>query len=222
MAITKATASSIAPAAKGDLVVGSATNDAAVLAVGTNNQVLTCDSAEATGMKWATPSGGSSGITKILATTFSAVSSYSAPAATFSATYNQYTILFEITSQSGNADIQMRLRTGGSDETGNVYTSQTVAGSSSSATASQTATTFWNFGNSGSNTRFAFRGDFFNPFGTGQHLHTSEVFRLSNASAFFREANGGRLDTGTSYDAFTLFPASGTITGRIAVYGYSL
>jgi hypothetical protein len=59
MAITKATASSIAPAAKGNLVVGSATNDAAVLGVGANNTVLTADSAEATGVKWATPSSGS-------------------------------------------------------------------------------------------------------------------------------------------------------------------
>jgi hypothetical protein len=53
MPITKATASSVAPAAKGDLVVGSATNDAAVLGVGTNNYVLTADSAETTGLKWA-------------------------------------------------------------------------------------------------------------------------------------------------------------------------
>lgn len=52
MAITKATASSIAPAAKGDLVVGSATNDASVLAVGSANQVLTVDSSTATGLKW--------------------------------------------------------------------------------------------------------------------------------------------------------------------------
>ena len=58
MAITKATASSIAPAAKGDLVAGSATNDAAVLAVGSNNTVLTADSAEATGLKWAAAAGG--------------------------------------------------------------------------------------------------------------------------------------------------------------------
>ncbi len=58
MPITKATASSIAPAAKGDLVVGSATNDAAVLAVGTNNHILTADSAEATGMKWAAVAAG--------------------------------------------------------------------------------------------------------------------------------------------------------------------
>jgi len=54
MPITKATASSVAPAAKGDLVVGSATNDAAILGVGTNNQVLTADSSTATGLKWAT------------------------------------------------------------------------------------------------------------------------------------------------------------------------
>ncbi len=59
MAITKATASSIAPAAKGDLVAGSATNDAAVLTVGANDTVLTADSSTATGLKWATPASSS-------------------------------------------------------------------------------------------------------------------------------------------------------------------
>jgi len=58
MAITKATASSIAPAVKGDLVAGSATNDAAVLTVGANDTVLTADSTQTTGLKWATPSSG--------------------------------------------------------------------------------------------------------------------------------------------------------------------
>ena len=72
MAITKATASSIAPAAKGDLVAGSATNDAAVLGVGANNTVLTADSAEATGLKWATPSSG--GMTLISTTTLTGAS----------------------------------------------------------------------------------------------------------------------------------------------------
>jgi hypothetical protein len=44
--------------AKGDLIVASASDTAARLAVGSNGQVLTADSAEATGTKWATPSTG--------------------------------------------------------------------------------------------------------------------------------------------------------------------
>jgi hypothetical protein len=41
--------------AKGDLAVGTANDTAAVLTAGTNGYVLTADSAEATGLKWAAP-----------------------------------------------------------------------------------------------------------------------------------------------------------------------
>jgi hypothetical protein len=44
--------------AKGDLLVASADNTVTRLAVGTNDFVLTADSAEATGVKWAAASGG--------------------------------------------------------------------------------------------------------------------------------------------------------------------
>ena len=59
MPITKASSNAVAPAAKGDLVVGNATNDSGVLAVGSANQILTVDSSTATGLKWATPASGS-------------------------------------------------------------------------------------------------------------------------------------------------------------------
>jgi hypothetical protein len=49
---------SLGTTAKGDLVAGSGTTTAAVLPVGTNGQTLVADSSTATGLKWATPSGG--------------------------------------------------------------------------------------------------------------------------------------------------------------------
>lgn len=44
--------------AKGDLIVGTGADTFSRLAVGTNNYILTADSAEATGLKWAAAAGG--------------------------------------------------------------------------------------------------------------------------------------------------------------------
>lgn len=56
--MTKARSNATAPAAKGELVIGTGTDTSGVLSVGSANQVLTVDSSTATGLKWAAPAGG--------------------------------------------------------------------------------------------------------------------------------------------------------------------
>jgi hypothetical protein len=69
MPITKASSNAVAPAAKGDLVVGNATNDSGVLAVGSTDQVLTVDSTTATGLKWASAAGGGGKVLQVVSAT---------------------------------------------------------------------------------------------------------------------------------------------------------
>lgn len=127
MPITKATASSVAPAAKGDLVVGSATNDAAVLGVGSNDQVLTADSSTATGLKWATASSG--GMTLISETTASAISSLDLTS--ISGSYKSLLFVWHGISHSGSGSaFSMRFN---NDSASNYYTSSTQTENSSAA-----------------------------------------------------------------------------------------
>lgn len=62
--------------AKGDLIAATANDTVARLAVGTNGQVLTADSAEATGLKWATPAAGGGAIASPVLPKYGAVGSY--------------------------------------------------------------------------------------------------------------------------------------------------
>jgi hypothetical protein len=57
MPISKASSNAVAPAAKGDLVVGTTTNDSGILGVGSNGETLVADSSQTTGLRYNPPVG---------------------------------------------------------------------------------------------------------------------------------------------------------------------
>lgn len=203
MPITKATASSIAPAAKGDLVVGSATNDAAVLGVGSNDQVLTADSSTATGLKWATAS---SGLTRITTLNPSAASEAVADSV-FTSTYDNYLIVGYCT-LTNNSNLRAQLRTGGSNLTTTTYTSGWAG-----------ATTNYNAwfisDNVDTNRRFTFSITL-----SGANLAQKKqaVYQCSRegATPFSSDL---QESTATARDGIRIYPDSGTMTGQIVIYG---
>jgi len=56
--MTKSRSNATAPAAKGELVIGTGTDASGILSVGANDTVLTADSSTSTGLKWAAAGGG--------------------------------------------------------------------------------------------------------------------------------------------------------------------
>ena len=124
MPITKASGNSVTAAAKGDLVVGNATNDSGILSVGTTDQVLTVDSTTATGLKWAAPASG--GMTLLSTTSMSGLGTITI--SSISSSYNSLYVLIDGWKGSGGSEIFLRIN---SDTTSPNYTAIVATGNTS-------------------------------------------------------------------------------------------
>jgi hypothetical protein len=199
--------------AKGDLIGGTGADTFARLAVGANGTVLTADSTETTGLKWATVG---SGLTLVKSQTIgSAVSSVTVTDA-FSATYTNYRIVISADSQSADATLKLTL---------------------GATTANYYAVGFYQAFGTGTVNGFALSNDayMYGPYGgTNGTSGVIEILKpqLAARTSFTTYAASpttaggaavwnGFLNNATQYTAFTLTPDAGTITGgTINVYGY--
>jgi hypothetical protein len=207
--------------AKGDLLAGTADNTIGRRSIGANGTVLTADSAEATGMKWAA-AGSAGALTLISSTTFSGSSAHNVNDV-FSTTYQNYLVQLTMDSPSATGYQQMRLRVGGADNTtsnyfwSGLYNASNATSVSGEGGGAQSSFTYAYVESTGT-AQMTF--NIANPFETKATTYTNTSGRTTG-SINLLYYNTGVFNTTTSFTGFTLFPASGTITGKVRVYGYS-
>ena len=172
-----------------------------------------------TGAAWATvgPSSGA-GITLITAATFTAVTSVSLAASTFSTTYRNYKIIWQVDSTSANGNTTVRLRAAGADNTTNNYR-QMETGITQSNTATNNAqdlqTTFHGFGHSN-----AMTFDCLSPQATAVTT-LQGIYTDSNTSNIIGRTLNCRFVATTSFDSLSFICSSGNFTGTYRVYGWA-
>jgi hypothetical protein len=143
----------------------------------------------------------------------------------FSATYDNYQIVVECDG-SASDQIRMRLRVSGSDLTSGYNAEMKFAAFGSNSNTfndNANATDRWILGltPNGADGRFSSSVNICNPFAskakTINGLSTGTKGGSYRGFAIF----GGDVGGTTSYSSFTIYPASGNITGTISVYGYT-
>ena len=209
---------------KGDLFTFTTVD--ARLGIGTNNQVLTADSAEATGMKWATPAAAGSGMTLIKQATFSSVATTTTTFdSMFSSTYLSYVVIIDkIFAATSADDLQLQFLYSGTTQAAAYY------GASLAALVSGSAPVTTGSSNTAQLTIYNATGTSAAP-GQGYFYVNGASGSSGNATSqgMFFEGNdigdpaffGGRSITARTYTGFLLKSSSSNISGTVSVYGMS-
>jgi len=206
--------------AKGDLVVGTGADTFSRLAVGTNGYLLTADSAEATGLKWAAAAGGGSGLTFISRTAFSNVASQAFDNV-FTSTYYSYIAVIEyVYAVTNTDDLQLQFRYAGP-------TTQTTGYYGSSLLTYYAGTSQINTNNAAAGTISDEIGA--SPQGIAAFINFNGVGNASEVPSYYGHATSfpgsGQYifnavqPTARTYTGFLLKSSSSNITGAVSIYG---
>ena len=164
------------------------------------------------------------GMVLLNTTSFSAVSSVSLAADTFSSTYDNYKILFRVTSSGGAGYIQMRFRAAGTDNSNPTYDSQGLGRQVNAVTTSFESgnDTFFYITPKNTGDTLATSIDVFSPKLTNNTIINGLVQAVANGTSTSTNFSlGGTFKATTSFDSLTFISSVSTITGAYSVYGYN-
>jgi len=211
--------------AKGDLIGGTGADTFSRLAVGANGTILTADSAEATGLKWAAAAGGASTLVLVKApTSFSNVAGTGTTFdGVFTSTYKTYVIVIEqIYGATATDDLLFNLRYAGPTTQTLFYGSALKNSYDSTAydTILSNGTDLQLHPQIGNSTATATTSYLTvqNAGSTNYPLISGYSGSLNNSTLFI---NNGLAGNSRDYTGFLLKSSSSNVTGTVAVYAYA-
>ena len=177
------------------------------------------------GSAWASIAPAStSGLTLINTTSFSGVASQ-AVNDVFSATYDNYRFILDITDLTSDSSVNMKLRVSATDDSTNYYTMLNGVRSdgSTSAITQNNLTTglFMLSGDAGTDNIYGYTGDLLKPF-LAINTKVVGISHSSTSTGIPASISGGGLHlVATSYTGINLIASAGNMTGSIKIYGYN-
>jgi hypothetical protein len=158
-------------------------------------------------------------------TSFSGVASQAIPTV-FNATYDFYQIILDITNASADQTTYLKLRSGVTDSSASYfwgYPGITQAGSGSNENGNNSSTGWWVVTtDAGNNNHYSTAIlNLYRPFLAVPTTMTYNSTSLDFSGVVRGNAGGGVHGVLTSYDSFNILPSSGTISGKIQVYGFN-